>query len=225
MEVCRKNKQKMMNSGVYKITCDINNHFYYGSSVNIKSRFQNHINKLRTQKHRNKRLQRIYNKYGENSLFFEIVEYCNIEMVLEYEQKYINKHFENPNCINFCKHAKAPMAGLTFSDDHKRKISESQIRNKYIFHYSNGDIKTFNSLRNAGDFFKTKPSIVSKWFKRKDLGRCHCFLPKIGVIKAEKIGDENIILFPHKPKDEIWVVNGASSRTQYYRMKNKSTKD
>lgn len=187
-----------MNSGVYKITCDTNDHYYYGGSINIKSRFQNHINKLRTQKHRNKRLQRIYNKYGKNSLIFEIVEYCNVGMVLEYEQKYINKHFENPNCINFCKHAKAPMAGLTFSDDHKRKISESQIRNKYIFHYSNGDVKTFNSLKNAGDFFNIKPSIVSKWFKRNNLGRCHGILPKLGVIKAEKMGDENIVLYPWK---------------------------
>lgn len=191
-----------MNSGVYKITCNTNNHFYYGSSVNIKSRFQNHICKLRTEKHRNKRLQRIYIKYGEDSLIFEIVEYCDIGMVLECEQKYINKHFENPNCINFCKHAKAPMAGLTFSKDHKRKISESQIRNKYLFHYSNGDIMAFNSLKNAGDFFKTKPSIVSKWFKRKDLGRCHGILPKLGVIKAEKMGDKNIVLYPWKYKSK-----------------------
>ena len=38
-----------MNSGVYKITCTINGNYYYGSSVNLKSRFINHINKLRSQ--------------------------------------------------------------------------------------------------------------------------------------------------------------------------------
>jgi group I intron endonuclease len=207
----------MMKSGVYKITCQINGHFYYGSSVNIPSRFQNHLNKLRTKKHRNGRLQRLYDKYGEHSLMFEIVEYCDAISVLNYEQKYIDDNFENPKCINFCKHAKAPMAGLTFSEDHKRKMSESQIRNKYIFHYANGDIRTFNSLKNTGDFFNVKASVVSRWFKRKNLGRMNGILPSNGVVKAEKIGDGDVTLHPYDYKEEKWISSGASSKTQYYR--------
>lgn len=213
-----------MNSGIYKITCSANGHYYYGSSVNLQSRFRNHINKLRSQKHRNHRLQRIFNKYGEESLVFEVVKYCSKHSTIAFEQKYLDAHTSHKNCINFCKSASAPMAGLKFSENHKRKIAESQYRNKYIFTYSDGKIKEFNSLTCVSKHFGVKNAIVSKWFKRKDLGRNHGILQSNNIIKAEKIGDENITLLPYNYSIEPWILAGATSKTQYYREKRKSIK-
>jgi len=213
-----------MNSGVYKITCSANGHYYYGSSVNLKSRFMNHISKLRSQKHRNHRLQRIYNKYGEDSLVFKVVEYCDPKLTTSYEQKYLDTHTTHDNCMNFCKNAAAPMAGLKFSEEHKRKMAEAQFRNKYIFTYQDGRIEEFNSLTEASKALNVKNSNISRWFKRKNLGRNHGILSGLGVVKAEKTGDEHIVLEPYEYKPEPWVLAGASSKTQYYREIRKSMK-
>jgi len=213
-----------MNSGVYKITCSANGHYYYGSSVNLQSRFKNHISKLRSQKHRNHRLQRIFNKYGEDSLVFEVVKYCAPEETISCEQKYLDAHTSHENCINFCKSASAPMAGLKFSEEHKKKMAESQFRNKYTFTYRDGRVEEFNSLKEAAKRFNFKNSIISKWFKRKNLGRSHGTLNMLGVIRAEKTGDENVVLLPYDYKEEPWILAGAFSRTQYYKEKRKSMK-
>jgi predicted GIY-YIG superfamily endonuclease len=210
-----------MNSGVYKITCIINGNYYYGSSVNLKSRFINHINKLRSQKHRNHRLQRTFNKHGEDSITFEVVEYCDSHLTTVCEQKYLNIHINHKNCMNFCKSASAPMAGLKFSEDHKRKMAESQFRNKYIFTYQDGIIEEFNSLSEASKRFEVRNSIISRWFKRKNLGRNHGTLNKFGIIKAEKTGDENVVLQPYPYKLEPWILAGSYSRSQYYKEKRK----
>lgn len=206
-------------AGVYEI--EIAGYKYYGSSINVYSRKQNHITKLRSGKHRNQRLQRCFNKYGEDAMAFKILVFCDKEFVLDEEQKYLDKNIGNDNCLNFCKNAFAPMAGIKFSDSHKKKISESQIRNKYIFYYDCGKIESFDSLKLAGNRFGVKSSIVSKWFKRKDLGRNHGILQSNNIIKAEKIGDEYIVLLPYKYKQEPWKIAGATSKTQYYREKKK----
>jgi hypothetical protein len=116
------------------------------------------------------------------------------------------------------------MAGLKFSEDHKRKMAESQYRNKYIFTYSDGKIEEFNSLTCVSKRFGVKNAIVSKWFKRKDLGRNHGILQSNNIIKAEKIGDKNIILLPWKYKQEQWQIAGAKNKTKYYKEKRKLMK-
>lgn len=214
-----KSQQEVKNSGIYRITCVANNHFYYGSSINLKSRFRNHINKLRAGSHRNNRLQRIFNKYGEASLTFEVIKYCDPNFILDSEQEYLNEYASSADCVNFCKDAKAPMAGLKFSDEHKKKMSDSQVKNKYTFYYACGKVESFNSLKLAGDRFGVKRSIVSKWFKRKNLGRNHGILQTSSIIKAEKSGDKRITLLPYQYRQESWVLAGASSKSDYYRKK------
>lgn len=207
-----------MSAGVYRITCKSNGHYYFGSSIKIESRFKNHISKLKDKSHRNHRLQRIYNKYGIDSLIFEVVQYCSPEETLIVEQKFLDKYAHDENCMNFCKDAKAPMKGLKFSEDHKRKMSECQIRNKYIFTFSDGEKKSFNSLKEVGNFFNIKRnSIVSRWFKRKDLGRKNGLLFKNNIVKAEKTGDENITLNPYQYKQEPWILNNYTSKSKYYK--------
>ena len=178
---------------------------------------------MRAGSHRNKRLQRIFNKYGEASLTFEVVKHCDKSFLLDEEQDYLDLHVSNPDCVNFCADAKSPMRGVRFSDEHRRKIRDSQSRNKYIFHYYSGEVESFNSLRSAAERFDVKPSIVSKWFKRKEFGRNHGVLKSLSVVKAEKTGDENITLFLYKPKIEPWILAGATSKTQYYREKRKNS--
>lgn len=114
------------------------------------------------------------------------------------------------------------MAGLKFSDEHKKRMSDSQARNKYIFYYACGKVELFDSLKLTGDKFGVKRSVVSKWFKRKDLGRNHGIMQTSGIIKAEKLGDENVTLLPYQYKQESWVLAEATSKSKYYKDKRKN---
>lgn len=63
-----------MISGIYLISSLHNNKYYVGQAINIKRRFNEHLSKLRTDKHYSKYLQRHFNKYGESDLVFSILE-------------------------------------------------------------------------------------------------------------------------------------------------------
>ena len=60
-------------TGIYLL--QINNKRYIGSSVNIKKRLRRHRTLLRNNKHDNKYLQNLYNKY--NKCEFKILEICD----------------------------------------------------------------------------------------------------------------------------------------------------
>lgn len=80
--------------GIYKITCVGNNKFYIGSSVDIYYRWASHLSDLRLNRHHSTYLQRSFNKYGEESLVFEVIheitEY-NEELLRMIEQYYIEE--------------------------------------------------------------------------------------------------------------------------------------
>jgi len=79
-----------MNSGIYKITCIINNKFYIGSTKNIADRWYRHLYDLKNNNHINIHLQRSFNKYGKSSFNFEIVENCDEDILLLREQYYLD---------------------------------------------------------------------------------------------------------------------------------------
>lgn len=76
--------------GVYKITNNLNNKFYIGSSNNIYRRWKEHINDLNKNKHINNHLQYSWNKYGEDNFKFEILEECEEDIRIQIEQKYLD---------------------------------------------------------------------------------------------------------------------------------------
>lgn len=76
--------------GIYRIKNKINEKCYYGSSKDIEKRWKTHLNQLRNKKHINSILQNAWNKYGEDNFIFEIVEECELEILFDTEQKYID---------------------------------------------------------------------------------------------------------------------------------------
>lgn len=76
--------------GIYRIKNLINGKCYYGSSKNIEKRWSMHKIKLNNNTHINCILQRAWDKYGEDNFSFEIVEECDINVLLETEQKYLD---------------------------------------------------------------------------------------------------------------------------------------
>lgn len=125
--------------GIYYIFNTKTNKYYIGSSVDIKRRFNEHKKHLKYNNHVNPHLQSTYNKYGLNALKFNILEQCEESLLEEKENYYINKYKSNDSRYGYniaiAYHGKMKQEvkdkisksnkGRVFSEEHKRKLSES----------------------------------------------------------------------------------------------------
>lgn len=73
-------------SGIYCIENKINHKVYIGSSKNLYQRLLKHFALLRHNKHENVHLQNAWNKYGEDSFEWTIIEFCDKSILTEREQ-------------------------------------------------------------------------------------------------------------------------------------------
>ncbi len=87
-------------SGIYMCTCTANNKSYIGQSVDVKLRKTQHLSELRYNKHFNEYLQKSYNKYGEDSLVWEVLEYCDKDNLDDREIYWIAQHDTVDNGFN-----------------------------------------------------------------------------------------------------------------------------
>ena len=117
----------MMNKqcGVYENFNMVNGKSYIGQSTNITQRLSRHKSELRHNKHQNLHLQNAWNKYGEHSFLFNILEYCNIDELDDIERYYINIW----NLTNSQYGYNVESGGnlnKTLSEKTRKKISESK---------------------------------------------------------------------------------------------------
>lgn len=120
MKIDQKLKRKI---GVYILTNNVNGKQYVGSSSNLYERLQNHFYHLKRNTHINSHLQHAYNKYGEKSFTYEIIEYCKLDNQFEREQYYIDLLNPKYNIIPSASHS-------YISEETKQKISNA-IQNLY----------------------------------------------------------------------------------------------
>lgn len=85
-------KEKMFNSGIYLILNCFNGKVYIGSSINLKTRRNDHFNKLHHGSHTNTHLQRAFMKYPDESFIFQVIEYLPPlrSFLLEREDYYLD---------------------------------------------------------------------------------------------------------------------------------------
>lgn len=79
-------------SGIYKITNKANGKVYIGKAVDLFIRLTTHRNKLNNNKHPNKRIQKDWDKYGENCFEFDILRMCAEDLLSKTEADEINNH-------------------------------------------------------------------------------------------------------------------------------------
>ncbi|HEX5083660.1 MAG TPA: GIY-YIG nuclease family protein, partial [Blastocatellia bacterium] len=84
-------KKTPRRSGVYQIRCNTNGKIYIGSAVNMPVRWAEHGRSLRQGVHRNKHLQKAWNKYGEENFEFTVLDYVTPAFLLRAEQQWIDK--------------------------------------------------------------------------------------------------------------------------------------
>ena len=78
--------------GIYKITNLNNNHCYIGQSRNIQKRWKDHIaiSKRENDQHYNYPLYKAFRKYGIENFKFQILEQCDINLLNEKQQYWID---------------------------------------------------------------------------------------------------------------------------------------
>lgn len=87
--------------GVYCIKNMNNKKMYIGSTtVKFLSRLIHHSGRLKNNKHKNNYLQKSYNKHGENSFEFSILEICTKNECLLKEQKWIDTYINKKLLYN-----------------------------------------------------------------------------------------------------------------------------
>jgi group I intron endonuclease len=98
-----------MDSGIYAIRNIKTDKIYVGSAANFDRRFYLHKHHLVKGSHHSKKLQNSWNKHGETSFEWGIIEVCDPTCLIEREQYWIN-YFDAAKCgYNI-----SPTAGTTY---------------------------------------------------------------------------------------------------------------
>jgi group I intron endonuclease len=115
-----------MDIGIYKITCIVSGHFYIGQSKSLEKRWKSHQRNLFRQKHHNRFLQNVSNKYGLENLVFEVLETCDIDTLDSKEQDLLDYYIGTDLCMNIAKDAKNPVTNLPRTQEWNTKISNAR---------------------------------------------------------------------------------------------------
>jgi len=123
-------------TGIYKIESKTNpKRCYFGSAIDINTRWKRHLMDLNRNKHHSIKLQRHYNKYGESDLLFTVLLCCMESDLLKNEQYYIESY---ESYFNICKIA-GNCSGVCASEKTREKISISSIGRKNRLGMKNSD--------------------------------------------------------------------------------------
>jgi group I intron endonuclease len=157
----------MLKSGIYRLLNVSTGKFYIGSGLDIVRRWRGHKSNLNSNCHCNYRLQNAWNKYGQDSFRFYVLEYCAKEMLLTREQYW----FDVTGCSNRdIGYNIAKLAGSTsghkLSDETKLKMSIA--------------------AKNRTDEQKLKLAESRKGKKRTDETKAKMRAAKLGKPKSEE---------------------------------------
>ena len=112
--------------GIYYIYCLVNGRIYIGSSINVRNRFWEHRRSLKASNHKNRHLQRIYDKYGKDSLVYKLIENCEESVRHERENHYISI-LDKKLRLNL----QAVIKNGPVSDETRQRISASHVGRIY----------------------------------------------------------------------------------------------
>lgn len=114
--------------GIYQIRNKVNGKVYVGSSVNVRRRWVEHRRDLRRGNHYNQHLQRAWNKYGESSFEFLLVEECGEELLEDNENRWLQAKkpewvYNLTEEVNGHRGAANPFFGRTHSHATRERMS------------------------------------------------------------------------------------------------------
>jgi len=145
--------------GIYKIT--ISDKEYIGSSCNIKQRLKQHLWDLNNNTHHNRTMQKLYTVFGIEQMYFEIVEECCENLLIERETYYITtlkpviNHILNPqNIVRDITYLRRLKEGVKKSYEAGRK--PVNLCPVHMYSLNNEYLKSFESLTEASLYVNAK---------------------------------------------------------------------
>lgn len=108
---------------VYRIRNKINGHYYIGSTSRFASRMYHHRSRLRAHKHSSPILQRAYDKYGEAAFICDVLEKCEIRVLIHREQRLLSTLKPRYNASRIA--GPKTRLGMKSSAEHKRRMSQA----------------------------------------------------------------------------------------------------
>jgi group I intron endonuclease len=195
--------------GIYRIRNIVNNKCYYGSSKEIKNRWNRHIKDLNNNSHYNTILQRAWNKYGEEYFIFEIVEKCKQEDLFLIEQKYLNTNPEY-NIGTFASGGD--------------NISRNPNKEKVIENIKNGSKKWMDSLSDCDRKEKFSKPLNKNPNWKGGISIAHCKICGIKISANCKYCREHVIYDRSKEKNAFYGKKHSEEVKKLISEKNKGRK-
>jgi group I intron endonuclease len=121
--------------GIYEIKCLVSGKFYIGSSKSIHVRWSAHRRHLRKGTHHAPRLQRAWNKHGEERFVFLVLEECASTELLKREQYYLD--FKKPD-YNSNPHVIENGFGWTTNEMRAKRVAALRLRASAVTHCPRG---------------------------------------------------------------------------------------
>jgi len=159
-------------SGIYSITNTVNGRRYVGSTRDYSSRIGTHFWLLRKGKHGNRNLQTDFNECGEAAFVAALIEQVPIELLLDTEQKHLDKNKGGYNIYadshgRGAKHSQETRAKI--GDANRVRIFSQETRDKMS---ASGKVKVFSPEHIANMSASGMGRIVSQETRDK-IGAAH----------------------------------------------------
>mgnify|MGYP001772056195 CR=1 FL=1 len=201
---------------IYQIKNSETGKCYIGQTTDFKRRKREHLNELRKHKHSNLYLQNAFDKHGESSFEFFILEECPKDQANEREIFWLNNFggFDSENNYNLCQaggargiseETREKLRSRTMSEETRRKMSEakkgiklnlSDEQRKRIGERSRQNLTgrrhTAESKRKMSEKLKESASRHPSWGMT---GKHHSEEAKRKIIQAKKLtkdGNKNV---------------------------------
>lgn len=157
--------------GIYAIQNKINKKMYIGMTTDFKDRIEYHLWELRNNKHHSIKLQRAFNKYGEDNFEYYVLEEMKestSNQLAEKERDYIKKYDTYNNGYN-CSLGGEKEKGYTPSQEAIRKLiirnkTTKPMLGKHLSQKSKDKISKANKGKGNGFYGKTHSEENKKKF-------------------------------------------------------------
>lgn len=166
---------------IYSIINKVNGKRYIGKTINLDHRIYCHFNDLRKNEHHSHKLQRAFNKYGEENFIVEVKEY-NVPLETDLYQLEIDTIKKYDSYYNGYNETLGGEGNTTIID-FDTSVLIYQIGKRYE-----------GIINKLSRYFKCDKTTIKKVFERQSLEKVEYDLDKLNqLIKDIGITDDNLI--------------------------------
>ena len=195
--------------GVYKITNKINGKVYVGESLNIEKRWKRHLRELSCKAHKNYKLQKDYDKYGEEAFEFEVIVTLDKD-IPNFVDKFINIIFEDIYITEYNSIEEGYNIERTFTEVFLNENKNIRGGNKK----SRTMLKSYFKKYKQGEIF-IQDSVIYYYQPRKDNKAKKLYLSKLPTIKQVVLEELKLDIKPKELKQLLYdnvLVDGRVKR-------------